>query len=68
MEQAKAAGAAYADIRINRYRSQAVTFRSLIDRATGKPVEVPSVSDTDSFGFGLRVLADGAGASPPPMR
>jgi len=28
--------------------------------ATGKPVEVPSVSDSGSFGFGLRVLADGA--------
>ena len=27
---------------------------------TGKPVEVPSVSDDGSFGFGLRVLADGA--------
>ena len=60
MEQAKGAGATYADIRINRYRSQAVTFRSQVDRSTGQPVEVPSVSDTASFGFGLRVLADGA--------
>jgi TldD protein len=60
LEQAKAAGASYADIRINRYRSQAVTFRSQIDRATGKPVEVPTVSDSVSFGFGLRVIADGA--------
>jgi TldD protein len=60
MEQARGAGASYADIRINRYRSQAVTFRSQVDRSTGQPVEVPSVSDTVSFGFGLRVLADGA--------
>ena len=30
------------------------------DRATGKPVEVPTVTDNGSFGFGLRVLADGA--------
>ena len=60
MEQARSAGAAYADIRINRYRSQAVTFRSQVDRSTGQPVEVPTVSDTASFGFGLRVLADGA--------
>ena len=60
MEQARTAGASYADIRINRYRSQAVTFRTQVDRATGKPVEVPTVSDTVSFGFGLRVLADGA--------
>ena len=60
LRQAKQAGATYADIRINRYRNQAVTFRSTLDRATGKPVEVPSISDTVSFGFGLRVLADGA--------
>ena len=60
MEQAKGSGATYADIRINRYRNQAVTFRTQVDRSTGKPVEVPSVADTVSFGFGLRVLADGA--------
>ncbi len=60
IERAKAAGASYADIRINRYRSQFVGFRVQADRATGKPVEVPSVSDSGSFGFGLRVLADGA--------
>jgi TldD protein len=60
IEQAKSAGASYADIRINRYRSQDVSFRVQADRATGKPVEVPSVSDSGSFGFGLRVLADGA--------
>ena len=60
IERAKAAGATYADIRINRYRSQNVGFRIQSDRATGKPVEVPSVSDSGSFGFGLRVLADGA--------
>ena len=35
-------------------------LRVQADRATGKPVEVPSVSDSGSFGFGLRVLADGA--------
>jgi TldD protein len=60
MERARSAGATYADIRINRYRNQRVGFRVQSDRATGKPVEVPSVSDTGSFGFGLRVLADGA--------
>ena len=60
IERAKSAGATYADIRINRYRSQDVSFRVQADRATGKPVEVPSVSDSGSFGFGLRVLADGA--------
>jgi TldD protein len=60
MERAKAAGASYADIRINRYRTQDVGLRVQADRATGRPVEVPSVSDAGSFGFGLRVLAEGA--------
>jgi TldD protein len=60
MERARAAGASYADIRINRYRDQSVGLRVQTDRTTGKPVEVPSVSDDGSFGFGLRVLADGA--------
>jgi TldD protein len=60
MERARSAGATYADIRINRYRSRSVGLRVQADRATGKPVEVPSVSDAGSFGFGLRVLADGA--------
>jgi TldD protein len=60
MDQARKAGATYADIRINRYRSQAVTFRSVLDRSTGRPVESPGVQDTESFGFGLRALADGA--------
>jgi TldD protein len=60
LERAKAAGASYADIRINRYRSQAITFRAQADRMTGKELEVPFVSDSESFGFGLRVLADGA--------
>jgi TldD protein len=60
MERAKTAGASYADIRINRYRTQYVGLSVQADRATGKPVEVPTVSDTGSFGFGIRVLADGA--------
>jgi TldD protein len=60
MERARTAGASYADIRINRYRTQWVMFRVQADRATGKPVEVPMVTDNGSFGFGLRVLADGA--------
>src|SRR5262245_2839917 len=60
MERARSAGASYADIRINRYRDQRVGLRVQADRATGRPVEVPLVSDDGSFGFGLRVLADGA--------
>jgi TldD protein len=60
LEKAKSAGASYADIRINRYRSQAVTLRVQAERGTGKTVEVPLVADTETFGFGLRVLAEGA--------
>jgi TldD protein len=60
MERARSAGASYADVRINRYRTQLVMLRVQADRATGKPVEVPMVADNGSFGFGLRVLADGA--------
>ena len=60
IEHARTAGASYADIRISRYRNQDISLRVQADRATGKPVEVPSVSDSASFGFGLRVLANGA--------
>jgi len=60
MERAKSAGASYADVRINRYRTQSISLRVQADRATGKHIEVPTVSDDGSFGFGLRVLADGA--------
>ena len=60
LERAKKAGASYADIRINRYRSQAVSLRSQPDFATGKLNHVPAVSDSESFGFGIRVLAAGA--------
>ena len=61
MERARAAGAV-----VRRHPDQplsrpvASAFAVQADRATGKPVEVPSVSDDGSFGFGLRVLADGA--------
>jgi TldD protein len=60
LEQARKAGASYADIRINRYRSQAVAMRSQPDFSSGTLNHVPMVSDSESFGFGLRVLADGA--------
>ena len=36
IERAKSAGATYADIRINRYRSQAVSFRVQADRGDGQ--------------------------------
>jgi TldD protein len=59
LEQARREGASYADIRINRYRNQMIAFRAQLDRATGKPIEVPRVVDSESFGFGIRVLSEG---------
>ena len=60
LDTARKAGASYADIRINRYRSQIVTMRSQTDRATGKLNQVPTVADGETFGFGVRALANGA--------
>ena len=60
LERARKAGATYADIRINRYRSQMVSMRSQPDFATGKLNHVPTVTDTETFGFGIRAIASGA--------
>ncbi|HXE90267.1 MAG TPA: TldD/PmbA family protein [Terriglobales bacterium] len=59
LARAKKLGATYADIRINRYRDQVVALRSTPDLATGKLNHVPAVRDTGSFGFGVRVIANG---------
>lgn len=58
--EAKRLKATYCDIRIIRYRRQFVTVRLNPERGTGKTLEVPNVADTGSFGFGVRVIADGA--------
>jgi len=50
--------ASYADIRICRYRNHAVTVRTVPDRS-GKINTVPAVSDAESYGFGIRVIAKG---------
>ena len=60
LDTAKKNGASYADIRINRYRAQVLSMRSQTDRATGKLNHVPAVSDGETFGFGVRVLAGDA--------
>ena len=59
LQRARKAGATYADIRINRYQSQTVALRSQPDFSSGTLNHVPTVSDGESFGFGLRVLARG---------
>ena len=51
LEAAASAGATYADVRIVDTRSESVSVR------TGR---VEEVSSSESFGFGVRVMADGA--------
>ena len=60
LTQAEKLGATYTDIRINRYHSQAVGLRSTPDLLTGKLNHVPFVSEGQSFGFGVRVIVNGA--------
>jgi TldD protein len=60
LERARKAGASYADIRINRYRTQVVALRSQPDFGSSKLNHVPSVSDAETYGFGIRVLSKGA--------
>jgi Predicted Zn-dependent proteases and their inactivated homologs len=63
LREAKKLKATYCDIRINRYRDQSLSIRKSPERGTGKTLEVPGISDSESFGFGVRVIADGAGDS-----
>ena len=60
LNQAKKLGATYVDVRINRYRDQVVSLRSTPDLATGKIDHVPGINESQSFGFGVRVIANGA--------
>jgi TldD protein len=51
LEAARSAGASYADIRINRYRNQYISTRE---------EKIDSISDNESYGFGVRVISGGA--------
>ncbi|AHG88741.1 peptidase U62 modulator of DNA gyrase [Gemmatirosa kalamazoonensis] len=51
LQAAKDAGASYADVRFGRYRRQSVSTRER---------QVTGVSDSESFGCGIRTLVDGA--------
>src|ERR1700733_3123622 len=51
--------ASYCDIRIIRYQRQMVSVRLNPERGTGKTLEVPFVSNSGSFGFGVRVILNG---------
>jgi TldD protein len=50
LEAATSAGATYADIRISRHRTQYVSTRE---------ERVETISERESYGFGVRVIADG---------
>src|SRR5690606_11538231 len=51
LDAARDAGASYADARVGRYRRQGVSTRER---------QITGVSDTESYGLGVRVLVDGA--------
>jgi len=50
LNAAKGAGASYADVRIGRYRRQEIETRER---------QVAGVSDTESYGIGIRTLING---------
>jgi TldD protein len=51
LDAAKAAGASYADVRFGRYRRQSINTRER---------QVTGVSDSESYGVGIRALVNGA--------
>ena len=51
LDAARAAGASYADVRIQRNRTQSIGTRER---------QITSFDDAETYGFGVRVLADGA--------
>lgn len=59
LNEAQRQRATYCDIRINRYRDQYSGYRLSPQRGGSKTDEVPFVTDQQSFGFGVRVIADG---------
>jgi TldD protein len=50
LNAARGAGASYVDVRVGRYRRQAIATREL---------QVTGVSDSESYGLGVRILLDG---------
>ncbi len=60
LHEAKKYKATYCDIRIVRLRDQRLNLRLSPERGTGKTLAVPSVMEDTSFGFGVRVIVNGA--------
>ena len=60
LREARRQKATYCDIRIVRLRDQRVSLRVSPERGTGKSIAVPGVAGDSSFGFGVRVIVNGA--------
>src|SRR5271166_3721207 len=60
LREGKKHKATYCDIRIVRLRDQRVGIRLTPERGTGKTLAIPNVSEDASFGFGVRVIVNGA--------
>jgi TldD protein len=59
LETARSLGASYADIRVARYHNQQAFMRSQAAFGSTNIEHVPGVYDSESFGFGVRVLVNG---------
>jgi len=60
LREAKKHKASYCDIRIVRLRDQRIGMRLTPERGTSKTLAIPNVSEDSSFGFGVRVIVNGA--------
>ena len=60
LREAKKLKASYCDIRIVRLRDQRISLRLSPERGTGRILSVPGVAEDSSFGFGVRVIVNGA--------
>ncbi len=59
LSEAKKQGATYADVRIGRFRIQFCGYRLSPQRGSNTTDEVPFITDQNTFGFGVRVIANG---------
>jgi TldD protein len=60
LREARKLKATYGDIRIIRLRDQRIGLRLAPERGTSRTLAVPNVSEDSSFGFGVRMIVNGA--------
>src|SRR6202140_3080283 len=60
LREAKKYKTTYCDIRIVRLRDQRLGLRLSPERGTGRTPAAPNVAEDSSFGFGVRVIVNGA--------